>query len=188
MLHYPVQLWVMLHPFTSYNAFKISSAVQIIAEETIKDTTLDGDYAGGQVDAFRHGLWMSSLTQKIGARRARSLGKAYEKSNEIDYHKGELEDNFLPDYMSSQMDLKNNEVGILVGKENKKLPQKKLISLIKSKVLEGKFYKIKKNCEGKFLSKDNRVLKDEEYKGHWYSPKTLVKSNYKCDKLKYTNK
>lgn len=177
-LHYPVKWWVITHPFTVKKAFVISATAKESAIQNEQDPHFDGDYAGGQVDAYRHGFWMSMLARDLGERRARSLGKAYEKSNYIDFKKKILEDKYLSCIVSSQMDLHNNEQGIKIGLQNENLNDQKLSQIVKIGVLKGDFVVIKKNSKGQFLDSKNKIIPDEEHLGKWYSSKTLVPSNY----------
>ncbi len=177
-LNFPVKWWVITHPFVVKKAFRISNFARTKANELKNDSVLDGDYAGGQVDAFRHTYWMTLLTQEIGSRKALKLGKSYERGNKTDFSKKIFEDNYLPDYMSCKMDLLNNEIGIKIGRQNINASKIELKSIVIEAILEGKMFIIKKNKEGKFLSETNRVIPDEEHLGKWHSPKTLVPSNY----------
>jgi hypothetical protein len=177
-LHFPVKLWVITHPFVVTKSLQISNIARDAAKEREYDPDLDGDYAGGQVDAFRHGFWMAVLTKEIGAKKARKLGRAYEKSNYIDFKKKILEDKYLPDFISSKMDLQNNEVGIKIGMFNKFRTYSELNEIVKKSVLSGDFYVVKKDKEGRFLSSLDKIIPESEYFAKWYTPKTLVNSNY----------
>ena len=181
-LNFPVKWWAITHIFVVNKAFKISTKAQYTADESDAASGLDGQFSGGQTDAFRHGYWMAMLAREIGERRARSLGKAYERNNKADYRKGRLEDKYLPDFISSKMDLYNNEVGIKIGLANKNLPDDELIKLVKKNVIEGKMQIVKRNEKGEFLSNSGKVIPKEEYFSKWYTPKTLVKSNWKENK------
>jgi hypothetical protein len=176
-LRSPEKIWIIKHPFISRKAYKITQEVQRISNEMIKDTTLDGDYSGGQVDAFRHAFWMANLTIKIGESKARSLGIAHEKSNRIDYEKRKPEEQFIPDSISSAMDLQNNEAGIEIGKENKNFTQSELIEIVKKSIQNGKLVVIKKDKKRNFLDWEGNIIDDKKWQGKWYNPKILVPSN-----------
>lgn len=178
-LHYPEKIWVILHPFSAKKALEIGIHARDIALEKRNDPDLDGDYNGGQVDAFRHGYWMALLTQEVGAFNARWLGKAHEKSNYLDFKHKALEEGSLPDYTACEMDLKNNETGVSIGRLYPKEPEKELQAIVKKKILEGKFYIIKKNTAGEFLNAEGEVIPPEHYTGLWHNPKSLVPSNFK---------
>ena len=84
----PEKYWIITHPFIAKKVWKITSHTLAITKEVINDSLLDGDEAGGQVDAFRHAFWIASLSQKICWRKALSLGKAHEKGNYRSFKKG----------------------------------------------------------------------------------------------------
>ena len=91
-------------------ALVISELSREKTNEIILDQALKGSGNSGQVDAFRHAFWMANLTKEIGWRRAKRLGLAHEKGNYKAYKKRKSEDGEIPDKMSSEMDLFNNNV------------------------------------------------------------------------------
>jgi hypothetical protein len=183
-LHYPEKIWVICHPFSAKKALQTGLHARDVGLQKIQDPNLDGDYNGGQVDAFRHGYWMALLTEEIGAFSARWLGKAHEKGNYLDFKHKILEEGSLPDYTACEMDLKNNEQGIKIAKENPGISKKETEALVKEKILEGEFFIIKKNTEGEFLNSSGEKIPKERYLGLWHNPKTLVPSNYKRPEAK----
>ncbi len=176
-LHRPEKIWIITHPFVVLKSWKISKEARQISNGAINDPDFDGDYNGGQVDAYRHTLWMAMLTQKMSPRKAEKLGIAHEKGNKIDYDKKLLEEGKLPDSVACEMDLRNNRIGIDIGKANKKTPSVELQKIVKKAVMEGKCWKINKNIDGLFLDKNDNIIPEEDWKGKWISPKILVPSN-----------
>ncbi len=176
-LSYPEKIWVITHPFLIFKTMRISEMAKKVSKEMEKDNDLDNDGNGGEVDAFRHAFWMASLSQKIRKRAVRKLGIAHEKGNKIDFEKRKLEDGTIPDKISSEMDLKNNEIGIEIGYKNKNKTKEELIILIKDAVFYGKLWKIKKNKNGSFLDKNNKIINKNELKGKWENNKVLIKTN-----------
>lgn len=174
----PEKIWFFTHPFSVRKALKATRKAKDIANDKIEDIDMDGDYSGGQVDAFRHALWMALLTKDIGRRKALKLGKAHERSNRIQFKRKLLEDGLLPDSVSEEMDLYNNERGAAIGEQAKYLSTDEIVILVKQAVLEGRMRKIKKNNEGKFLDKNHKIIPENEYLGKWNNPKVLVPSNY----------
>ena len=57
----PKKTWVLLHPFKATKALKISHEARSVSDSIKTTNLLDGDAAGGQVDAFRHAYWMARL-------------------------------------------------------------------------------------------------------------------------------
>ena len=168
-----------MHLFRAYPVWKLSSQVRQIANQHITDPDLDGDFAGGQVDALRHILWMALITQKYGARFARKLGVVHEKSNKLDFKKKKLEEYQLPDATSMMMDLLNNEIGIELGQRLTDVNITQLTEIVKQLVLDGKAWVIKKDTEGNFLDIDDKPIPKNLWLGKWNTPKVLVASNYR---------
>lgn len=166
-----------MHIFIAKNVYKISEETIIVTKSLLSDSTLDGDLAGGQLDAFRHAYWMALITYHYGVKTAMSLGKAHEKGNYQFYKKNKNEDGVLPDFESSQMDYLNNDVGIEIGKSIQVDDKKMLIDMIISYIKEGKLYVIKKNIQGLYLDCNKNILPINQKK--WYSGKCIVSSNYK---------
>lgn len=143
--------------------------------EVKQQKLLKGEGNGDQVDAFRHAYWMALLTFEIGERRARKLGKAHEKGNFQQFKKGKTEDGVLPDKISSEMDLFNNELGIEISKTIK---TEKLIELIINKVKSGYAKIIKQDQEHHFLDIEGNIIPNEELLDKWENRKVLVSSDY----------
>jgi len=177
-LHPSEKWWVVTHPFIARKALAITENVLNVTSQEISDTEFDHDANGGQIDAFRHAFWMSSLAQKIRPKAAHKLGVAHEAGNKRDYDKKVMEDSSLPDEISSTMDLRNNEVGINLGKNNKHASQEEIILQVKLLILDGKLWVIKKTKDGHFLDWNSNVLTPDQYVGKWITPKTLVPSNW----------
>ena len=173
----PEKWWVMSHPFVAKKTYKISNYAKLTADSLTKDTILDGNPAGGQVDAFRHCFWMSMLTQKIGWRRAKKLGKAHEKGNYLDYKKHRNEEGILPDKISSDMDFVNNDTGIQIGLDYPKLTRDSLKIVIIQKIKNGELLIIKKDKNGNYLDCEDNIIDFKKYYGVWEIPKCLVPSN-----------
>ena len=176
----PEKWWVVTHPFVANKARKITADVIRICEEMKKDSLLDGDAAGGQVDAFRHAYWMAALSQKICWRKAIALGTAHEKGNYRKFNRGKVDDELnIPDSISSVMDLYNNDIGASIGCQNNYLDTGSLKKLIRSNIIQGKMKIISKSNEGKFLDCDWNVLDKKLYLYVWNIPKCLVASDFK---------
>jgi len=170
----PEKCWVIFHPFVAKKALKISVKTREITAKIQQNKVLKGDGDGGQIDAFRHAFWMANLTQEIGERRARSLGEKHEKGNYKDYKKRRLEDGVIPDKISSEMDLFNNEIGIKIGSTKNSLDiQKQVVEA----VLKGDCKIIKKDAYENFLDCDGNYISVESLKGKWENKKCLVWSN-----------
>jgi hypothetical protein len=141
----PEKWWAVTHIFVAFKAKKISSYSLYLTDSLKQDSNLDGDASGGQVDAFRHAVWMALLTKNMRWKKAWRLGKAHEKGNYLQYKKGKLEDGFPPDKVSSDMDFWNNDVGISITKNNKTLSDSAIVSTVIEKILSGEMKIIYKN-------------------------------------------
>jgi len=174
----PEKRWVLFHPFVASRAYKISEETKQLCDSLLTDTLLDGDANGGQIDAFRHAYWMARLTQEIGWRRAKSLGKAHEKGNYWQYKKNSKEDGAVPDKKSSEMDFLNNDIGVEIGLENKKISPDSLVKIIVSYILDGELWILYKDEAGNYLDCDGQIIPDSLL-NKWNVPKCLVPSNKK---------
>ncbi|NCT08740.1 MAG: hypothetical protein GW772_01480 [Flavobacteriia bacterium] len=169
--------WVLWHPFQAKKAYKISVEVTRISDSICKTDLLDGDASGGQVDAFRHAYWMARLRQEIGKSAAKSLGKAHEKENYLMYKKNKKEDGILPDEISSEMDLYNNNIGLSLISKNSDISKTGLIYRVINAIHEGKMKIIKKDIYGNFLTCENSIISNVDLKGTWKNNKCLVSSS-----------
>ena len=167
--------WVVFHPFVAKKAWQLSLEARTVTAEVKQQQILKGIGNGDQLDAFRHTYWMARLAQEIHWRKAKRLGKAHEKGNYRQFKKGKLEDDVLPDKISSEMDLFNNQVGIDLGKSMK---GKELKNDVIQIVQEGKCKIIKTDSNGNFLDEQNNMIPAEELKGKWENRKVLVNSDY----------
>jgi len=174
----PEKLWVITHPFIASKALKISEKAREIAQKESGMGVLDNYTNGGKLDAFRHAYWMASLGLTINPRKAIKLGEAHEKGNKRDFKKHRMEDGEIPDLIAVKMDLWNNKIGINIAKRNQGLPEEEIKSLVKEEIKNGNCKIIKKNADGYFVSVDNKIIKDQEWKGMWINKRCLVKSNY----------
>lgn len=173
----PEKFWSITHPFIVGKAGKISRESKILSVEMVKDTSLDGDPAGGQVDAFRHSYWMARLAQTFCWKEAIRLGKAHEKGNYRYFKKGKKDDEgVLPDSMASVMDLFNNQVGVEIGCNNRNADKEKLKQIIMQQILGGKMKVIAKNKAGMPVDCDGNVIDINSQINNWYIPKCLVTS------------
>lgn len=173
----PEKIWIFFHPFKAKKAFLISKETERTKDSIENIGSIGNDNNGGQLDAFKHSFWMARLTQGIGKRAAFNLGKAHEKGNYKTYKKRKLEDGFLPDKQSSEMDLFNNKVGISVGNFNKKTSKQELIQQLLDSLHDGKLRILKKNSSGNFLDCQGKILPMDSLKGKWNTKKCLVPSD-----------
>lgn len=173
----PEKCWVLTHPFVAKKALRVSQHARAVADSMMHSDVLDGDYNGGQVDAFRHAYWMGSLSRAIAWRKARRLGKAHEKGNYKDFKKGKLEDGEIQDARASEMDLWNNAQGIALGRALKDGSDRELQRAVIDAILEGKMRVIRKDKYGRSLDAKGIVVPKVEWLGKWENARVLVPSD-----------
>ena len=172
----PEKWWALTHPFVFKKAHNITKKVQREVVVVKKERALKGVGNGDQLDAFRHAFWMASLVEVIGEKKARKLGKAHEKGNYIQYKRKRKEEGVVPDAISSQMDLYNNEVGIDLSKINQDKTSLVLKVIVINSVLEGKCKVIKKDEALNYLDINGVIIPHDSLKGKWENDKCLVNS------------
>lgn len=167
--------WAVRHPFAAIKVKKVYRKATKIYNENELKVKLDVYSSGGKLDAFRHQFYFAAFAQKIKAKKVLKLGKAHEKTNYLDFKRRKLEDEMLPDSLSGVMDLLNNEVGVRIGRENKKLSLEELRQLVLESisVRDGAFYILRDN-EGRFIDCKNHVIDMSLYKGKWNIPKCIT--------------
>ena len=173
----PEKSWVIFHPFKAKKAYLISLEAESTKDSISNSGIVGSDNNGGQLDAFKHSYWMTRLTQGIGKRAAYSLGEAHEKGNYQSFKEKRLEDGFLPDKPSSEMDLHNNRIGVTIGSHYNKTSKNKIIKVIIDSLRQGKMQVLLKDKEGYFLDCDKKRIPLDSLKGKWNTKKCLVPSN-----------
>lgn len=175
--------WVIFHPFVAKKAFRYTQYALHVCDSLKKDSVLDRDDNGGQLDAFRHAYWMALLSQHISPKKAYKLSIAHEKGNREAFEKNEREEGAVPDSMASVMDIINNQLGIQIGLANRQsnspMGNTQLITFIKEKVIKGEMRILLKDGQGNFLTCEGEIIHPGNYTGKWGIPKCLVKSNVK---------
>ncbi len=169
--------WVITHPFVANKTAQLSLEVKIVANSDTIKTLLGKDGNGGALDAFRHTYWMAILTKEIGSRRALKLGEAHEKKNKQDFKKGLLEDGAIPDSVSIQMDLFNNQVGSSLVVKKERVSISELQMRVIEQICSGKTLVVDKNEKAQSLDINGNVLIREEWEGNWDSGRVLVPSS-----------
>ena len=171
----PEKSWVIFHSFVANKAFRISVHAREKTTEIKLQHLLFGIGNGDQLDAFRHTYWMAMLAKEIGERKSKKLGIAHEKGNYNAFKKGKLEDDILPDKISSEMDLFNNEVGLEISKTSTDF---NLVAIVIETIKNGHCKIVKTDIHGNFLDIENNIIPTTELKGKWENKKVLVESNY----------
>lgn len=169
--------WTLSHLFKAKKAFRITREARQQTHLIRQENQLDTFPHGGTLDAFRHTFWMASLAQHIGARAARSLGKAHERGNYRAFRKGKTEDGVMQDATAVEMDLFNNEQGIQIGKENEEASTDTLKNKVIVAIKTGQLKILKRSSSGELTTCDGvSVPLQNRSKTDWKLPYCLIPS------------
>jgi hypothetical protein len=169
--------WAFFHPFAALKIKKRLPKALVIYNEVKATGQPDSFAGGGKLDAFRHVYTMAYLARYIRVKKLRKLGRAHEKGNKRQFKNNKLEDGERPDSLACEMDLKNNESGFLLGSANKTLNDTALKTLVLEAITAGKAWYLKRNVQGQYVDCDNKPVDPALYKGKWFVPKCLIKTN-----------
>lgn len=169
--------WAVLHPIAAKKVQKHLMEAMDVYQEVKNAKQLDGFESGGTLDAFRHAFTMAYLARYVNVSSLRRLGQAHEKGNEYYFYKNHQEFGERADSLACVMDLRNNELGYEIGKKSKNASKEDLKNLIIEQIKQGNAWKLKKNRQNQYISCQNEPILIENYKGKWFLPKCLVKSN-----------
>jgi hypothetical protein len=172
----PEKWWVLTHLSVAKKALIISEQARIVSKEMEKDSLLDHDADGGQVDAFRHAYWMAKLAQQMCWHKALKLGIAHEKGDYKRFKKHMYEENSFADSAASAMDLYNNKVGLETGCKNK-LSDGELIILLRQKIINGEMKVIFKNSQRASVDCNGNIIDANLFRNKWDTPRCIVPSN-----------
>ena len=75
------------------------------------------------------------------------------------------------------MDLKNNDLGFLLGSANKTMDDAGLKTLVLEAIISGNAWYLKRNEQGIYVDCAGKPLDLTLYKEKWFVPKCLVKTN-----------
>ena len=173
----PEKCWVFFHPFKAKKALTISQDALKISDSIGRIGQIGKDLNGGRLDAFKHSYWMASLAQNIGFKSSLKLGLAHEKGNYKTFKKNRLEDGYLPDKISSDMDIYNNGMGIEIIKKNKSFSKYDLIEEVILNIQLGKMKIVKKDDKGNFLNCLGKIIPLNSLEGKWENDKCLTTSD-----------
>lgn len=173
----PEQRWVLSHQLVAFEVLAITMNTIELTKQYAKNPLLDEHNSGGKLDAFRHVLWMASLSSQIKWKKALRLGNAHEKVNKKDWKKGRYEDGSPPDKIAGEMDYWNNGIGLEIGRQNQNASQEELIQMVLQAITDGKCKIIKRNAGGEFLDAEENIITSSEWQGKWENQRCLIFSN-----------
>lgn len=169
--------WAFFHPFAAKKIQKHLKEAMLVYQSVKSSKILDTVESGGTLDAFRHAYTMAYLSRFVKISKLRKLGKAHERGNEYYFYKNQQEFGERADSLACVMDLRNNELGFEIGKNNKNASKDDLKNIIIEQIKAGNGWKLKKNNQNLYISCQNEPILIENYKGKWFLPKCLIKSN-----------
>ena len=166
-------VWGICHPFIAIKVKRLTKRSMLVTDSIGKDKILF-DKSGGNLDAFKHSFWMASLSQNIKEKKARKIGIIHEKVNYRQHKRALRKGKCIQDSTASLMDLKNNDVGILIGLENKKIQESELIKLVIFAVENGELFIVSKDEKGNYLDCNGNILLETDCR--WNKGRCLMKS------------
>lgn len=169
--------WALFHPFTALKIKrKLPDAMKVYARVKLSKE-LDTLENGGKLDAFRHVYVMAYLARTIKVLKLRKLGKAHEKGDKLLFLSNKKEFGEQPDSMACEMDLRNNEIGLMIGKANPKSSDEELKLMVISAIREGKVWYLQRNNAAQYVDCDGKTIDLSLYLGKWSIPKCLITTN-----------
>ena len=170
--------WMLSHPISSLKIKKhLTEAMNVYREVKSKKQIGDTLDSGGKLDAFRHTFTMAYLTRYVRVNRLRKLGQLHEKGNKYNFYHNKNEFGERADSLSCEMDLRNNELGFLIGISQKHLTIDELKIFVLTQIKQGNAWYLKKNRKNEYVSCENEPIIIKNYENKWFLPKCLVKSN-----------
>lgn len=167
--------WVITHPFRAGRAFRAMQETRVRVDSLYTTGVFDRWIHGGRLDAYRHTYWMAITGSRVGVRAARRLGRAHERSNYRDYLKGKTEEGILADATATEMDLHNNEAGLLLGMAYRQERISDLHINITELMKSGQLRMLKMDEQGRLLDCQGRVCaRYENTANQWKLPVCLI--------------
>lgn len=169
--------WAFFHPFAAIKVKVRLKKAMVVYKEVRNAGDLDAFESGGKLDAFRHSYTMAYLAQRIRVKKLRKLGIAHEKGNKRQFEKHKTEFGERADSLACIMDLRNNELGLVIGRNNRHLSKEELKKEVIRQIKIGNAWYLKRNAKNEYVSCLNEPVLQENYREKWFLPKCLVKSN-----------
>jgi hypothetical protein len=169
--------WAIWHPFAALKVKKITKHCFVIYNRPQTVTMLDKYENGGKLDCYRHMFFMAAYSQKVRSRKIRKLGIRHEKGNYKQFLKKRTEEGEIPDSLSTVMDLRNNEIGIALGNNNKDIMLEELSRVVINEINNGKGWIIKRKKSGAFTDCSGNEIDLKKFTGVWNVPKCLIPSD-----------
>lgn len=167
-------LWALRHPFAAIKIKGIHRKASVIYSQQKLKQEPDSFSVNGKLDAFRHVFFMAAFSQKVKAKKVIRLGKAHEKANYRQFKRDPERNKVQQDSLSTVMDLKNNLIGIGLGRDCRNCSLEELRKKVMELIHEEKVCYILRNNEGRYLNSANEEIKLNDYMGKWFIPFVLL--------------
>lgn len=169
--------WAFWHPIAAVKIKKQLPEVMLVYKSIKSQKILDTLEYGGKLDAFRHTFAMAYLSKFVNAQKLKKLGIAHEKGNKYQFFKNMLEFGERADSMACEMDLRNNELGLAIGKNFKSMSLEVIEKAVIDQIKDGKAWYLKRNNAKSYVTCENEAINMKFYIGKWFVPKCLISSN-----------
>lgn len=169
--------WAFFHPLASVRIKHHLPNAMTVYAEVKQMNLLDSLAFGGKLDAFRHTYVMAYLARYVKVKKLRKLGIAHEKGNKHQFQKNRKEFGERADSLACEMDLRNNELGFLLGKRCPSCSATELKQLVLKEIHDGNAWYLKRNANNQYINCNLEPINLEAYRGIWYVPKCLVNTN-----------
>lgn len=169
--------WAVFHPFAALKIKKQLPVAMEVYKSIKRSRLLDTLESGGKLDAFRHTYTMAFLARSLKTKKLKKLGIAHEKGNKRQFDKKSLEFGERPDSLACEMDLRNNELGFLIGSQHKASSNEELKQLVIQEIQNGKAWYLKRNSQNQYVDCEDKSIDFSRFIVKWYIPKCLIKTN-----------
>lgn len=169
--------WAFWHPISAIKIKRNLPEAMLVYKSIKSQKRLDTLENGGKLDAFRHTYVMAYLCRYVKVKKLKKLGIAHEKGNKAQFYKMKLEFGERADSLACEMDLRNNELGVEIGKQSGNSSKDELINIVITQIKEGKAWYLKRNINNTYVTCENEGINMKFYEGRWFVPKCLISTN-----------
>jgi hypothetical protein len=166
--------WSLRHPVAAIKVNQLYKKAAIIYQFQKQISEPDSFSVNGKLDAFRHIFFMAVFAQKIKAQKLIRLGIAHEKANYKQFKRDPKREKVQQDSLSSIMDIKNNLIGIALGRENSTSQLSELRDKVLRYIADEKVFYISRNAKGQYINSNSQEINLSDFDGKWFIPLYLI--------------
>ncbi len=115
---------------------------------------------GGQIGAFRHVLWQSTIRNEFGYKIAKQVGDAHENNPNVDLNKRNFKSNEIA-LADQTTDLLNNQIGREIGRLNPDATTNELAQATATYFYEKGFYTFNKDKDGNITIVRSKITRKQ---------------------------